>query len=171
MKTTHHERRGPPDDSIDRTAMYLDTMIQLSSNGTLAFVVILPPSSASAASSTKPAPPEAGPQLPTPTAVDEGTVIGHAGLWAVEKGELVFMLGQPYWGQGYMTEVLAALVPVFWEYNLKAVYADVDPANVIAWKVLRNSGFKQIRKDIFESHHGIGMSLHMQLTTPGCGQD
>ena len=35
------------------------------------------------------------------------------------------MIDKAYWDQGYMTEVLTALVPVFWQQGLKKVRADV----------------------------------------------
>lgn len=65
-----------------------------------------------------------------------------------------------------MAEVLAALVPIFWEKGLETVYADVDPANVASLKVLRKSGFKQVGQNIFESYDGPGENLRMDLTKP-----
>lgn len=160
---------------MNQTAVYLDKMVQSSSNGTLAFVIVLPPSIPSVPFLTKrqrrghpqPQPkPQPQPQLPIPTAVDEGKVIGHAGLWVAGSNELLFMLAQPYWGQGYMTEVLGKLVPIFWEKGLTTVYADVHPACEGGLRVLGKVGFKQVRKDIIESHHVRETSLHMELIIP-----
>ena len=68
-----------------------------------------------------------------------------------------------------MTEVLAALVPVFWHQGLKRVWADVNLENEASLKVLKKSGFIQVGNAIIESSVGKDESLHMELTNPDGG--
>ena len=63
-------------------------------------------------------------------------------------------------------EVLAALVPVFWEYGLRTVYADVGPTNAVGLRLLMKAGFQRVRGDVVESHDGKETILHMELTNP-----
>lgn len=131
-------------------------MVASPTNGELGFVIVLPPSASMTTSST----------LPVITTMDEGIVIGHAGIWYADRNELVFMIGREYWRQGYMTEVLAALVPIFWQKGLKKIYADVNAANVGSMKVLMNCGFLPMGENIVEVTVGKWHSLRMGLTEP-----
>ena len=79
------------------------------------------------------------------------------------------MIDKPYWEQGYMTEVIAALVPVFWQQGLKKVWADVNLENEASLKVLKKSGFKQVGNNIIESSEKMHESLRMELTNPNDG--
>ena len=104
---------------------------------------------------------------PVTTPVDEGKLIGHAGIWMPNTdNELVFMIDNTYWGQGYMTEVLETLVPIFWEKGLDVVHADVEPENEASLWVLRKVGFKQVGENIVESYKGRCESLRMELRNP-----
>lgn len=103
--------------------------------------------------------------------MDEGIVIGHAGVWHPEVNELVFMIGEKYWGEGYMTEVLATLIPIFWGKGLKEVHADVNPDNVVSLKLLRSLGFKDTGSDIVESYKGYCEQLHLELSNPYAKED
>ena len=103
---------------------------------------------------------------------NEGTFIGHAGLWyEPPNNELVFMIDKFYWNRGYMTEVLAALVPVFWEFELGKVWANVDPENVASLKVLWRSGFKIVEHKNIQSSKGEHVSLRLELANPDLAGD
>ena len=79
------------------------------------------------------------------------------------------MIDKAYWDQGYMTEVLTALVPVFWQQGLKKVRADVRLKNEAGLKVLKKSGFIQLGNNIIKSSEGKYESLRMELTNPDGG--
>ena len=79
------------------------------------------------------------------------------------------MIDKPYWEQGYMTEVLAALVPVFWQQGLKKVWAEVNLENEASVKVLKKSGFIQVGNTIIESCGEKFESLRMESTNPDGG--
>ena len=136
-------------------------MVSQPTNGSLAFAIVLPPSASNATSST----------TPVATTIDEGNLIGHAGIWYVPRNELVFMIGQPYWKQGYMTEVLAALIPIFWQKGLKMVWATVNSDNEASIKLLRTSGFTQCGTNIVELSEGRSEGLHMEITNPDGGEE
>ena len=124
-------------------------------------MIILPPSAstttASASATTQP--------ISTP--VDEGKLIGHAGIWMPSwYNELVFMIDNTYWNQGYMSEVLETLIPIFWEKGLKVINADVEPKNEASLWVLRKMGFRQVGDNIIDSYNGRCQSLRMELTIP-----
>lgn len=150
-----------PHDSVSRTATYLEAMVTSSTNGDLAFVLLLPPSATTITTSTTPA----------GATTDEGKIIGHAGIWYADRNELVFMIDNAYWNRGYMTEVLAALVPIFWEKGLKKVYADANPDNEASLKVLRKCGFTQVGGNIVESLAVEYESLRMELANPCDGEE
>ena len=134
-------------------------MVSAPTNGELAFAIVLPPSASNANSFTH----------PVAATTEEGNLIGHAGTWHVPRNELVFMIDKPYWEHGYMTEVLAALVPVFWQQGLKKVWADVNLENKASLKVLKKSGFIQVGNNIIESSKKMHESLRMELTNPNDG--
>lgn len=152
-------RRSEPHSSISTTETYFDNMIKSKRNGELAFVLILPQSASTA------------PSTPTsfPTTTDEGKVIGHAGLWEEHKNELVFMISNKYWKQGYMTEVLAALVPMFWEKGIRKVYAYVDTSNEASLQLLRKLGFSKDGLDLVESYKPAEEVVRMELRNPDGG--
>ena len=65
-----------------------------------------------------------------------------------------------------MTEVLAALIPIFREKGLKKIYADVNAANVGSMKLLMNCGFLPMGEKTIEVMVGKWHSLRMGLTEP-----
>ena len=134
-------------------------MVSAPTNGELAFAIVLPPSTTNAHSS----------KTPEATTTEEGDLIGHVGAWHVPRNELVFMIDKPYWNQGYMTEALAALVPVFWQQGLKKVWAEVNLKNEASLKVLKKSGFIQVENNVVVSPIGRHESLRMELTNPDGG--
>ena len=65
-----------------------------------------------------------------------------------------------------MTEVLAALIPIFWQNGLTKVWATVNSENEASIKLLRASGFIQCGTNLVESSQGKSEGLNMELTNP-----
>ena len=137
----------PTHTSIDETNEYLQTMIASSTNGHIEFVIVFPSPS---------------------TAVSKDKVIGTAGIWDEATGEIEFMLHRDYWAKGYMSEVLTALIPIFWEKGVEKVFADVDPRNEGSMKVLDRFGFVETRreKNTFKIDIGWCDSAYLELWRP-----
>ncbi|UFJ41584.1 GNAT family N-acetyltransferase [Brevibacillus humidisoli] len=80
---------------------------------------------------------------------ETGTLIGTCGFntsWAGEdrRSEIGYDLGKPYWGRGYMTEALRALVSHgFDQLDLNRIEALVEPGNTGSIKTLGKVGFQQ----------------------------
>lgn len=72
-------------------------------------------------------------------------LIGFIGFNSFEPEDsamLVFALVQEYWGKGYMTEAIEAVVAyAFSTLELKSIQADVLPGNEASEKVLTKTGF------------------------------
>lgn len=59
----------------------------------------------------------------------------EAGIW--------YDLGPEYWGKGYATEAMTALLPfAFNELKLHRLFADIDPRNEASCRVAKKLGFK-----------------------------
>lgn len=70
-------------------------------------------------------------------------MIGFNSFVPRHKGVLVFALVQEYWGKGYMTEAIAAVLEYgFTTLELKRIEAEVLPGNKASEKVLTKSGFR-----------------------------
>lgn len=51
--------------------------------------------------------------------------------------EIIYALGQPYWGKGYATEVARAMLAYVFEISeLDVIYATIDPANLVSQKMM-----------------------------------
>lgn len=77
-----------------------------------------------------------------------GQYMGSCSLFAEHRqnrrAEIGYVLGRPYWGQGYMQEALSALLEfAFVERNLNRLEADIDPFNTASASALERQGFKQ----------------------------
>ncbi|WP_310621626.1 GNAT family N-acetyltransferase [Flexibacterium corallicola] len=77
-------------------------------------------------------------------AIDDGTgLVGTIGFRSA-SGKVVFgyFLGQPFWGKGYMSEaVQAVMVYLFETKNISAVYAGAFVENEGSQRVLAKAGF------------------------------
>ena len=153
--------RSSPHTTVSASQILLQKMVSHPPNGEIAFAIVLPPTASNATSSTTPA----------ATTTDRGEFIGYAGIWNVPLSELVFMIGQSYWRQGYMTEVLAALMPMFWQNGFKRVWANVDSENVASIKLLRRSGFIQCGTSVIELTEGKGENIQMEIANPDSGEE
>lgn len=59
-----------------------------------------------------------------------------------EYDEIIYALGQPYWGQGYATEVARAMLTyVFGISELDQIYATIHPKNLASQKIMAKLGF------------------------------
>lgn len=71
-------------------------------------------------------------------------MIGFNSFVPGHKGVLVFALMQEYWGKGYMSEAIAAVLAYgFTTLQLKRIEAEVLPGNKASEKVLEKAGFHQ----------------------------
>ena len=143
----------PTHTTIERTKRYLNEMMASTTNGIIEFVIVLPalrPLGSSSAATSK------------------DKVIGVAGIWDEAVGEIGYMLHRDYWGLGYMSETLAALIPLFWRKGAEKLVADVDPRNGDSIKVLNKNGFVETgrEKNTFESDLGWCDSVYLELWRP-----
>lgn len=77
-----------------------------------------------------------------------GALIGNVSLHHVEEAsrrcEIGYALARAHWGQGYVTEALAAMVAYgFDTLDLNRIEADIDPRNVGSARVLEKLGFNK----------------------------
>ena len=83
-------------------------------------------------------------------------VIGACGLTAVSaehcRGEAVFAMAKEYWGNGFMSEALNAVLAFgFGPLGLNRIFAKVDPDNVNTIRVLKRAGWMfdgSLRQDV-----------------------
>jgi RimJ/RimL family protein N-acetyltransferase len=62
-----------------------------------------------------------------------------------DEMELGYWLGKSDWGQGFMSEAVAAVLPLaFAQGGLKKVTAFTDPANIASQNVLRKAGLRYL---------------------------
>lgn len=69
-------------------------------------------------------------------------MIGFNSFVPGHKGVLVFALVQEYWGKGYMTEAITAVVAYGFDHlELQRIEAEVLPGNKASEKILEKTGF------------------------------
>lgn len=74
-----------------------------------------------------------------------GRVIGKAG--AHRLPEVGFILHRDFWGQGLVTEAMAAIIPYVWATtDTDHLMADVDPLNTGSLRVLAKLGFVETHR-------------------------
>ena len=140
--------------TIDQTKSYLNVMMESSTNGDVEFVIVRPASNPLDHHSS--------------TAASKEKVIGTAGIWDEGNGEIEIMLHRDYWGHGYMSEALTAMIPIFWQKGLEKLVADVDPRNEGSIKVLNKLGFVEAgsAKNTSETDIGWCDSVYLELRRP-----
>jgi RimJ/RimL family protein N-acetyltransferase len=79
---------------------------------------------------------------------EDDRVIGTCSLYNFDLGnrraEIGYILGRAYWGKGYATEALTALIEyVFQTFSLHRIEADVDPRNAASIRLLERLGFQR----------------------------
>ena len=80
--------------------------------------------------------------------IEGAKVIGTCTLWQLDAAnrrcEIGFALAREYWGGGWMSEGLTALVDyAFGDLGLLRLEADVDPRNTASLKLLERLGFQR----------------------------
>jgi RimJ/RimL family protein N-acetyltransferase len=80
-------------------------------------------------------------------AIDDGDLVGVAGLRVqreFERAEIGYWLGIPYWGRGYATEAVGAIIRYgFEELSLNRIYAGYFSRNRASGRVMEKNGMKQ----------------------------
>lgn len=76
---------------------------------------------------------------------------GFAGVWPFRdppEFELLYAIGEPWWGQGYAVEAARAVIDhCFGPLDLERMRASTDAANTASIRVLEKLGFKLARRD------------------------
>lgn len=91
-------------------------------------------------------------------------VIGTVASYEKRQGkvtEIGYILSRAYWGRGYVTEAVAALIDMLFADGQRRVVADTDPDNAPSIAVLRRLGFTHeatLRAE-WETHIGVRDSL------------
>ena len=70
-----------------------------------------------------------------------------------------------------MTEVLATLMPIFWQEGLKRIWATVNSNNDASITLLRTSGFTQSGTSINEVNGKKSEDLEFEITNPNHGEE
>lgn len=99
---------------------------------------------------------------------EDQDVIGRAAIW--NAPELGYFLRRDRWGQGFMSEALAAFLPfAFSTLALPEIRADVDPLNTASLRVLQKLGFEEThRAERTICIGGVwGDSVYLSLAAPG----
>jgi ribosomal-protein-alanine N-acetyltransferase len=77
-----------------------------------------------------------------------GTIIGHCGLGRLEQTpeiEVAYILDAPYWGQGYASEAVKAIITdAFSRLRLARIVAVAYPQNVRSIGVMRAAGMSPV---------------------------
>lgn len=93
----------------------------------------------------------------------EDDFIGVGGFHLLEDGttELGYWLGEPYWGEGYASECVQALVKAAFQAGCPELFARVQTANVASCRVLEKCGFSKTneRVDDCGPHQGVSISF------------
>jgi ribosomal-protein-alanine N-acetyltransferase len=94
----------------------------------------------------------------------DGEVIGKAGLW--RGSELGILVGRRFWGEGYATEAVWAVVARAIANGVARIDADVDPRNQACLKLLLRLGFRRIgeAKATFRLGDQWADSVYLALT-------
>lgn len=76
----------------------------------------------------------------------EGKMIGHAGIWRIDKehhrGEVGYTLNPTFWNRGLMYEVMNEIIDFgFSELNLHSLEANVNPNNQASIALLEKLNF------------------------------
>ena len=91
-------------------------------------------------------------------------VIGTVASYEKRQGkvtEIGYILSRAYWGHGYVTEAVTALIDQLFAEGQRRVFADTDPDNLASIAVLKRLGFRleaTLRAE-WETHIGIRDSL------------
>lgn len=101
-------------------------------------------------------------------------LIGGAGLDGSsgdgsDEPALGYWLGQPYWGNGYAREAVAAVIDYgFRTLGFKTIRAYIDPSNARSQKVLLRCGLKKVGEiDLVQpTRHGARRAPLFRISQP-----
>jgi RimJ/RimL family protein N-acetyltransferase len=98
------------------------------------------------------------------TTLRDGTVIGGCGIHGTagddSAGHIGYLFHRDYWGQGYGTEVAAALVAFgFDQLGLSRMWSTCDVENTASAHILEKVGMR--REATFEEKNRDGVGTHM----------
>jgi len=88
----------------------------------------------------------------------DGELIGAVGLMNIlnQDAELGYWVGEPYWGQGYASEAVDALIGFgITSCELTRLHAHHLSRNPTSGKVLRNAGLQRIEKRGITARDGV----------------
>lgn len=94
----------------------------------------------------------------------DDTAIGTVASFEKRQGkvtEIGYQLSRDHWGEGYVTEAVAALLDLLFAEGQRRVFADTDPDNRASIAVVERLGFTQearLRAE-WETHIGVRDSL------------
>ncbi len=87
-------------------------------------------------------------------AIDDGELAGGIGLHVkadFDRAEIGYWLGVPYWGRGYATEAMAAILRFgFEELKLNRIYAGYFSRNAASGRVMGKNGLT--REGVLRQH-------------------
>ena len=92
-------------------------------------------------------------------------VIGLVGIW--DENEVGFIFNREYWGKGYASEAVRAVLEKFWAEHPSdeaLVKADVDPRNESCLRALQRLGFVEVGRaeKTYETHIGWCDSVYLE---------
>lgn len=91
-------------------------------------------------------------------------LIGTVASYEKRQGkvtEIGYILSRQYWGRGYVTEAVTALIDQLFAEGQRRVFADTDPDNAPSIAVLKRLGFtlEATLRGEWETHIGVRDSL------------
>ena len=91
-------------------------------------------------------------------------LIGTVASYEKRQGnvtEIGYILSREYWGRGYVTEAVTALIDLLFSEGQRRVFADTDPDNAPSIAVLQRLGFtlEATLRAEWETHIGVRDSL------------
>lgn len=94
----------------------------------------------------------------------DDTAIGNVASYEKRQGkvtEIGYMLSRAYWGYGFVTEAVAALIDLLFAEGQRRIFADTDPDNAPSIAVVTRLGFtlEATLRAEWETHIGVRDSL------------
>jgi ribosomal-protein-alanine N-acetyltransferase len=94
----------------------------------------------------------------------DDTAIGTVASYEKRQGkvtEIGYVLSRAQWGNGYVTEAVAAMIDLLFVEGQRRVFADTDPDNAPSITVLKRLGFtlEATLRAEWETHIGVRDSL------------
>ena len=95
---------------------------------------------------------------------EDHALIGTVGVTNLRQGNPVisYVLGERYWGFGYMTEVLKAVADVLFAHGYHMLIAEAIEGNVASNRVLQKCGFRLVssRQDLLSAEKPEAVTIN-----------